>query len=216
MVLEAINQNGGALKHAAPEQKADCEIVLEGVGHHASALKSATPTLRADREFMFKAAREPPAAFSEINTRATRCSISQVEPKRCIQSYRSSSGSHIWTAAAAAAAAAAKCMLCATLQHLPDDTVSCYNLGVEGGGVVAGTANRKDACCELALQHQPDVTVPFGAEDCGVVAGTAYSKKACYELAPQHQPENTVYCYNLGVEIGWRGRWHRLQHRDML
>ena len=85
--------------------------------------------------------------------------------------------------------------------------------------MVAGTANRKDACCELALQHQPDVTVPcytLGAEDGGVVAGTAYSKKACYELAPQHQLENTVYCYNLGVEIGWRGRWHRLQHRDML
>ena len=69
MVLEAIKQNGDALKHAAPEQKADREIVREGVGQHASALKYATPTLRADREVVFEAANRTQVRYA-CGTRA--------------------------------------------------------------------------------------------------------------------------------------------------
>ena len=53
-----------------------------------------------------------------------------------------------------------------------------YNLGSEGGGVVAGTAHSAEACHEQALQHQPhcaDALYNLGSQGNTVVAGTAYT-----------------------------------------
>ena len=52
VVLVAVQRDGGTLKHASPELRADREVVLAAVRKNVRALKWASLELRADRELM--------------------------------------------------------------------------------------------------------------------------------------------------------------------
>ena len=55
-MLEAVKQNGNALKYASAALKDDREFVLEAVKQDGSALEYASAALQGDREFVLEAA----------------------------------------------------------------------------------------------------------------------------------------------------------------
>jgi hypothetical protein len=58
IVIEAVRQNGWALRHAAEHLRGDREIVIEAVRQNGWALRHAAEHLRGDREIVFEAVRK--------------------------------------------------------------------------------------------------------------------------------------------------------------